>query len=178
MRAHSMSRILGVALLALVAASCAGVGKPVAPPPTPVTAAELKQHATESKAKVVLINVWASWCEPCRDELPALVRLRKENAGTSVEIVLVSADFDKTTQELVAFLSSNGIDFPTYLKTERDAAFIAALDPDWSGAIPASFLYVNGKPEDFWEGAATYESLARKIKEALDLAAQGPQAGG
>lgn len=124
--------------------------------------------------KVVLINVWASWCEPCREELPALVRLRNEVAPQGVEIVLVSADFDKTTDELVSFLAQYGIDFPTYLKTERDAEFIAALDPEWSGAIPASFLYVDGQAVDFWEGAATYEAFARKVKDALG---QSPSAG-
>ena len=159
-------------LLALLAAGCARVSKPIAPAPTPITAAELKQRAMDPAAKVVLVNVWATWCEPCREELPALVRLRREMSGQGVEIILVSADFDKTTEDLVAFLGKNGIDFPTFLKTERDAAFIEALDPDWSGAIPVSFLYVDGQAVDFWEGAATYEAFARKVKEALQLASK------
>lgn len=160
-------------LLLLSAAACARRAKPVAPPPTPITAAELKQRAASPASRVVLVNVWATWCEPCREELPALVRLRKDLAGQGVDIVLVSADFDKTTEDLVEFLGRYGIDFPTYLKTERDAAFIEALDPDWSGAIPVSFLYVDGQAVDFWEGAATYEAFARKVKEAMSL----PKAG-
>jgi thiol-disulfide isomerase/thioredoxin len=153
--------------LAVGAAGCARGPRVVAPPPTPITAAELKQKAADPASKVVLVNVWATWCEPCREELPALVRLRRELAADGVQVILVSADFDKTTEELVAFLEKNGIDFPTYLKTEKDSAFIEAMDADWSGAIPVSFLYVDGQSVDFWEGAATYEAFNRKVREAL-----------
>ena len=165
------SRFAFVFVLVLVAggSACSRGPKVVAPPPTPITAAELKQRVADPANKVMLVNVWATWCEPCREELPALVRLRRELAPEGVQVILVSADFDKTTEDLVKFLGENGIDFPTFLKTEKDAAFIEAMEQDWSGAIPVSFLYVEGQLVDFWEGAATYEAFARKVREAMTL---------
>lgn len=172
----SPSLVLLRALLLVALAACLGCDGPrraAAPAPMPITAAELRKITSDPSRPVVLVNVWATWCEPCKEELPALVKLRHEYAAQGLELILVSADFDRTTEDLVKFLAANGIDFPTYLKTERDADFIGAIDPDWSGAIPVSFLHVKGESVDFWEGAATYDAFARKVTQALAMAREG-----
>ena len=151
----------------------------VAPTPTSVTVEDIRRLTKTSSAKVVFVNVWATWCLPCREELPALVRLQHAMAKDGLAVVLVSADFDKPMDELTAFLTSQGVDFPTYIKTESDAVFKTAMSPDWSGAIPATFVYTSdGEFFDFWEGAATYEAFESKAKEAIEqLATSGPQGG-
>jgi thiol-disulfide isomerase/thioredoxin len=150
-----------------------------APTPTSVTVADIRRLTKESPAKVVLVNVWATWCVPCREELPALVKLKHGFAKDGVEVMLVSADADKPMDELTAFLTSQGVDFPTYIKTESDPDFKKAMSGDWSGAIPATFVYTNGgELFDFWEGMATYETFESKAKEAMDEAPPpGPQGG-
>lgn len=145
----------------------------VAPAPQPVTVADLQAMAKDPAAKAILVNVWASWCMPCREELPALVQLHRELSGTGLKLILVSADFDVPMERITTFLGSQGVDFPTYLKVEKDQDFMRALSPDWAGAIPATFLYTNdGELFDFWEGKATAEVFAAKVREAMAASAQ------
>jgi len=49
------------------------------------------------RGKVVLLNIWATWCEPCRVEMPALERLHRKLAGTDFRLVSVSIDKDDST---------------------------------------------------------------------------------
>src|SRR5262245_61736466 len=166
------ARLAGIALLlagSLLSVACGG-GEPPQPPapaPAPITLAALKTRAANPAAKVVLVNVWATWCGPCREELPALVKLQRETADAGVDVVLVSADADVPAEKMVEYLTTQGISFQTYLKTEADQEFMQGLSKDWSGAIPATFLYSKGEMIDFWEGKATYETFAGKVKDAL-----------
>ena len=153
--------------------------KASAPAPTAVTAEDIKGLTKDSSAKVVLVNVWATWCAPCRDELPALVKLQHELGKDGLKLILVSTDFDVPMDKLTAFLTSQGVDFPTYIKTEKDQDFMKAMSSDWKGAMPATFMYASdGELLDFWEGAATYEAFEKKVKEAMEQSASpGPQGG-
>jgi cytochrome c biogenesis protein CcmG/thiol:disulfide interchange protein DsbE len=49
------------------------------------------------RGKVVLLNIWATWCEPCRVEMPSLERLHKKLAGTDFQLVSVSIDIQDST---------------------------------------------------------------------------------
>lgn len=53
---------------------------------------EAQQSLTEFKGKVVLLNIWATWCVPCRREMPALDRLQTSLGGSDFEVVAVSID--------------------------------------------------------------------------------------
>ncbi|MGE5235908.1 MAG: redoxin domain-containing protein [Acidobacteriota bacterium] len=133
-----------------------------------ITAQGVHDLVREAGGRVVLVNVWATWCEPCREELPALLRVRRELAGKGLEVVLVSADFDTQLAQVRAFLTSQSVDFTTYLKSESDMAFINGLDRAWSGSLPATFIYDrSGKLRDFWEGQATYDQFSAKVKGLL-----------
>ena len=172
-----------VALSSLVAASlltipaCSSQRTPpkeiIAPPLQPVTVADIKKMAKDPAAKAILVNVWASWCIPCREELPALVSLHHQLSEKGLKLILVSADFDVPMEKLTAFLGSQGVDFPTFLKVEKDQDFMKELSSDWAGAIPATFLYTNdGELFDFWEGKATAEVFAAKVREAIAASEQ------
>lgn len=141
-----------------------------APVPRPGDAAAILQEVRSSDSEAILVNVWATWCIPCREEFPDLMRLHRELSDDGFELVLVSADFDVENEELVAFLTEQGVDFPTWIKTGDDMTFIDALDPDWQGSLPASFLYdEDGRLVRFWEGKATYQDL----KDSIDPLLQG-----
>ena len=66
--------------------------------PKPVPALELedargaKRTLADFRGKVVLLNVWATWCEPCRQEMPALDRLQAELGGPGFQVVALSVD--------------------------------------------------------------------------------------
>lgn len=134
----------------------------------PATAADIQQAVRNSGAKVVLVNVWATWCGPCREEFPGLMRVARQYRGRGLKVILVSADPDTEMAAVKHFLAAQGVDFPCYIKAEKDQAFIDALDRRWTGALPATFIYDGtGKLLDFWEGSVTFSVFKQKVVEAL-----------
>jgi thiol-disulfide isomerase/thioredoxin len=150
------------------------------PPPAEASAADVLKAVRSARGHVVVVNVWATWCDPCRHEFPTLLKVRKEFAPRGLRLILVSADFADQRPKVVQFLAQQGVGFQTFLKAENDMAFINALDPRWSGALPATFVYDrSGKLRDFWEGEATYEAIVGKIRALLGRQApDGTQQGG
>ena len=72
------------------------------------------------RGRVVLVNFWATWCEPCRDEMPALVRLREEMKGRPFEVLAVN--FGESGAKVSAFLEREKISVPVLLDPEKEAA--------------------------------------------------------
>jgi thiol-disulfide isomerase/thioredoxin len=86
--------------------------KPERPPAADIAfsddkATELK--LSQWKGRVALINLWATWCAPCRKEMPALARLQKELGGADFEVVAISVDL-KGAEASAAFLKETGAD--------------------------------------------------------------------
>jgi thiol-disulfide isomerase/thioredoxin len=95
------------------------------------------------KGKVLLVDFWATWCVPCRAELPQLVKLQAKLKARGLEVITISADEPETVAAAPKFLKSTGADaLPAYVKRAKDDdKFIGMLDPKWQGALPALFLY-------------------------------------
>ena len=122
------------------------------------------------RGRPVLVNFWATWCVPCREEFPDLMRVYRELENRGFRLILVSGDFDSQVPAAKAFLIEQGVDFPTFLKEEDDMKFINTLNPEWTGALPATFLYDgSGTLRDFWEGKASYETLTERVSAVLDM---------
>jgi len=112
--------------------------------PVHVDVAELPAIVAAIKApgaQAVLVNVWASWCEPCREEMPDLVRFYRDHRAQGLRVVLISADDDDQRAEVARILGALGFDGPAFIKRGNDMSFIDALDPKWKGALPATFLF-------------------------------------
>jgi thiol-disulfide isomerase/thioredoxin len=106
-------------------------------------------------AKAVLVNVWATWCDPCREELPALARFYRAHRAQGLRLVLVSADDEDNGAQIGRVLAAAGIpgDTPSFVKHGDDMKFIDGLERRWSGALPASFLFDGAGRERQWWGA-------------------------
>ncbi|HEV7857639.1 MAG TPA: TlpA disulfide reductase family protein [Pyrinomonadaceae bacterium] len=96
-----------------------------------------------AKARPLLINFWATWCEPCRDEFPDLVKIDEQYGAGKLDFITVSlddvADIKKGVPE---YLQKMHARMPAYLLNVPDPEEVINLvDPQWSGAMPATFLF-------------------------------------
>ncbi|HZH90691.1 MAG TPA: TlpA disulfide reductase family protein [Pyrinomonadaceae bacterium] len=92
----------------------------------------------------LLINFWATWCDPCRKEFPDLVKIDADYRGRGLEFILVSADDVSDIKTTVPkFLRQmRATSMPAYLLNAADTeAAIAQVDPEWGGELPATFLF-------------------------------------
>ena len=119
-------------------------------------------------ARAVLVNVWATWCEPCREEMPELLRFWRDHRARGLRLVLVSADDEKRRAEVERVLADSGFDGPAFIKHGDDMAFIDSLDPRWSGELPSTFLFDGkGEKQRMWRGTITYRELSRGARRLL-----------
>ncbi|MGB9605482.1 MAG: TlpA family protein disulfide reductase [Bryobacteraceae bacterium] len=108
---------------------------------TPLDVPGYQKLLAANKGQILLVDFWATWCEPCLKELPELVQLHKRLAGR-FKLITVSADDPEQQEDARKFLARFGVPPPWYIKRSRDDdAFIRAVDPGWSGALPALFVY-------------------------------------
>jgi thiol-disulfide isomerase/thioredoxin len=135
----------------------------------PLDEAGFPKLLASHKGKVVLVDFWATWCEPCRAEMPALAKMAKELAPKGLVVITVSADEPEDNALAVEFLKKAGYDGPAYLKIAKsDDAFINLVDPKWSGGLPAMFLYDRaGKKVKSFIGETEKSVLEAAIKKLL-----------
>jgi thiol-disulfide isomerase/thioredoxin len=87
----------------------------------------------ELRGRVVLVNFWATWCEPCREEMPSIERLRERLAGKPFEVVLVN--FGEGATRIEEYLRRENLALPVV--RDADKAVAAA----WrAGGLPMTFL--------------------------------------
>jgi thiol-disulfide isomerase/thioredoxin len=93
--------------------------------------------------KSLVVNFWATWCEPCRFEYPMLVELAKQYVPQGVAVVGVSMDDDSDMNLVRRFLARNQPGFPNYRqKPGIDVdAFYRGVDPAWTGTMPITVFY-------------------------------------
>ena len=117
----------------------------------------------------MLVNFWAKWCGPCREEFPDLVKIDNAYEG-KIDFFTVSLDFvEELNTGVPQFLSEMKAEMPTYLLTSADEnAFISSISKDWSGAFPFTILY-NEKGEITYlrQGKVDHEDLKAEIEKTL-----------
>jgi thiol-disulfide isomerase/thioredoxin len=120
----------------------------------------LLRRIRESGQKGVLVNAWASWCDPCREELPMLARVAPELAARGVPIWLVSVDDPDGFPAAQALLAALHIDLPSFGAAPPLQDFKPTLNPNWPGMIPVSFLFDRtAKLRYFWAGEVYEKEL-------------------
>ncbi len=112
---------------------------------------------TSTKGKVVFVNFWATWCPPCRAEMPMIQKLYNDYKN-KVEFVLVTTD---SKQKVETFYQKNNYNFPTYAMLSREPKQFA------TNGIPASYLLdKKGNIIISKVGAADWNS--NKVRKLLD----------
>jgi thiol-disulfide isomerase/thioredoxin len=159
---------MSLAALLFAAHASAGDGSGEAVHLVPATGPQILRAVRAANSRAVLVNVWATWCLPCREEFPQLVKLGEDYAGRGLKVFFVSGDFDSERAQVVEFLAAHGVRGAAYLKAGKDEEFIDAFDPDWSGALPATFLYDRaGSLRHSVLESTTYERLEKLLVPML-----------
>ncbi len=142
----------------------------VLPPVEKIDHVKILQRVQQNHGKVTLVNVWATWCAPCKEEMPNLVKLRQKFVDKGFDLILVSIDDVEQADSIVAAtLKQFNIDFQTYIKNDStDEAFINGMNPNWSGALPTSFVYdKDGKLVETLVGERKYEQFEEAVKALM-----------
>lgn len=133
-------------------------------------ASALKQTIAREKGRVVLLNFWATWCVPCREEFPELSKLQVRHQEAGLRVIGVSTDFPKERAAVEKFLAGERPSFPSYLKKSGgdDEDFINAVDSSWGGELPFSVLYDRaGKKVRVYSGSLPLAAAEKEIRKLL-----------
>lgn len=135
----------------------------------------VRHRLSDYRGKVVFVNFWATWCEPCREEFPELVAFEKEMRPKGVALLTVSLDMASAlADQVIPFLKQQGVAFPCYIKAPGDDdVFINAVDPEWKGGLPATFIYArDGRLVSRTEGPTDRKRLTAAVTPLLESASK------
>jgi thiol-disulfide isomerase/thioredoxin len=140
-----------------------------APQLAPLDEGVYRKILQQQRDRVVLVNFWATWCEPCREEMPHLAALERKLRNRGFALITISADEPEQEAEAFQFLKDQGVRFPAYLKrVENDDRFISSIDAKWSGALPALFLFDrHGSKAASFIGETEMKDLEAAIEKLL-----------
>jgi peroxiredoxin len=157
-----MTRSIGtIALLALVLGSVAGLQYLHRPPSTGYSAPDFTlpdltgrpYRLSELRGKVVLLNLWATWCPPCRSEMPSMEALFRRLEHRDFALLAVAED-ESGAAAIREFVSNNGLSFPVLLDPD------ATLSPRYGATgYPETFIIDrNGEVVNHTIGPAEWDS--------------------
>ena len=112
------------------------------------------------RGQVVLMNLWATWCPPCREEMPALQRFARENAG---KVVVLGADQGESAQVAAAYAKERGVTFPILVdEAQQYGRAYAAVGMPTTVIVGRDGRVVKGI-----DGAMTLEQMRAAVAPAL-----------
>lgn len=179
-----MRRFLPVLLLALLV-GCTPSNDPAAPDARALYAEDdlviqslsaddlptvVQSTLSETGVELVLVNIWASWCAPCREEFPDLMRYDAEHPEVAVRFITV--DFEDEVHHAVRFLDQMNYSGLSYLRAGDDRAFRDAVSPEWTaGGVPATVVFGgDGERLAFHEGKLDYDEIDALVQSARQRA--------
>ena len=175
---HIIAVLGGVILSLCFSISATGQGK--AAPTTRVASAKnaalvkridfagLRKALTPSN-KPLLVNFWATWCDPCREEFPDLVKLDAEYKGR-IDFITISLDeLSEIDRDVPNFLTEMKAGMPAYLlKAVNDDEAIAFVSKEWAGALPLTILYdAAGKQIYYRQGKVKLDTVRAELDKLL-----------
>jgi cytochrome c biogenesis protein CcmG/thiol:disulfide interchange protein DsbE len=153
--------LLGFGLLSKGETSLA-VGDPVPDRELPVLGGEGRGEIADYRGHWVLVNLWASWCTPCRQEAPLLDRFARRHRNRNVRVLGI--DVQDNSDDALAFLRRYGVAYPQLRSVgdERSEAF-------GSTGVPENFLVdPQGKLAFIWRGPVDEKILEDQVVPMIE----------
>lgn len=124
---------------------------------------------SDYKGKTVFMNFWATWCPPCRAEMPDIEQIYKDYGLNEEEVIVLGVAFpnmgnEKSKEEVIEFLEKDGYTFPVVMDEEGALAYYYSIS-----AFPTTFLInPDGSVEGYVQGMMTRESMDDVIKQTQE----------
>jgi len=131
---------------------------------------DVEKYIQDHPNKVLVINMWATFCKPCVKEIPAFIKLTDQYKKNGVELLLVSLDLPSHyPKKIASFAKKQSFNAPIVWLDETNADYFCPLiDPKWSGSIPATLIiYPKTGYRAFFEEEIEAAVLEKTIIEAL-----------
>lgn len=118
---------------------------------------------SDLRGKAVVLNFWATWCPPCKEEIPWFVELQKRYGAQGLQVVGVSMDDDGDQKNVAKFASENSMNYPVLLGKEAVAQQYGGID-----YLPTTF-YIdrNGVVMDRVLGQPGRDEIEQNVKRAI-----------
>jgi cytochrome c biogenesis protein CcmG/thiol:disulfide interchange protein DsbE len=128
----------------------------------PTVAGGSSLKLSDYKGKVVLVNFWATWCPPCREEIPDFIKVRNSLNAKGFEIIGIAMD-EGGAKVVAPFAKEYGITYPLVLGNRDVTKRYGGIR-----GIPTSFLIDrDGKIAEKWVGMISEETLEKAVKAVL-----------
>jgi thiol-disulfide isomerase/thioredoxin len=134
-----------------------------------ITAEQFAAEMTGLRGRVVMLNVWATWCAPCLKEIPDLVTLEAELGNRGFVLVGLSVDEPEDAARVDGFRQKYFPGFRTLLRGSSDLdAVVSVVDPAWNEVVPTTYLIGrDGKTLSRIQGKKTLAQFREAALEAL-----------
>ncbi len=129
------------------------------------------KNIIKPNGKPLLINFWATWCEPCREEFPDLVKIHNDYKD-KLDVVIISLDdLAEINRDVPKFLTEMNATMPSYLlKTTNEDAAIASVSKEWQGGLPFTILFnEKGETVYFKQGKFKTDVLRGAIDKLVSV---------
>ena len=169
MRNRTVLAVFAMLAATTVLAGPQGPKTPAPRDPELIDAQAYQRLVEQYRGKPLLVNFWATWCEPCRHEYPMLNELAKQYAPQGLKVVGVNLDDDGDLILMRRFLARYKPIFPNYRKQAgAEEAFRQAVLAGWNGALPASVFYArDGRQAGHVLGEGSRETYDTAIRSLL-----------
>lgn len=133
---------------------------------------QFQQVLAAEKGKLVVVNLWATWCAPCLVEIPDLVALEKDLANLGVKLIGVSVDDPRGSTAAITTMRDRR--FPGFATYARDKGelddLVSVVDPAWNEVVPTTYILGrDGKVKTQIQGKKSLDEF-----KAAVTAAAGP----
>jgi len=166
-------RTLATLCIVLCAGAAAAGGSMQVGTPAPAYTAQSLDGAPVTldslRGRVVLLNVWATWCPSCRDEIPFLARLHSAEAARGLQVVGISIDEATDRQQVVDALPALGINYAVWLDPEDRIGRLHRAN-----GLPASVL-IDREGVVRWRHAGVLRASTPGFRAALEAALAVPE---
>lgn len=135
----------------------------------PMDESGYSRFVASAKGKVLVVNFWATWCAPCRKEMPELVALVAKYRAKGLEFATVAIDEESDRKAVAEFLDKAKVPPPTFIKNFRnDEKFISLVDSRWSGGLPFTVVYDRaGRKAHVFPGEVNLKQLEAVLQKLL-----------